>query len=187
MLSTFSCAYWPSVHLLWRNVCLGLLHIFWLSCFFCYWRSCLYVLEADPLLVASFANIYSQSAGCLFILFMVSFAVRKRVRLIRSHLLTFACTSIALGDLRKHWYDLYQRIICACSLLGILWCHGFKAHFFNLINKSVQILFSLTTWDQISFLQNFYSFLLFIQPFVYFPLFILEKPVILLYNKVALN
>ena len=33
-----SCAYWPSVCLLWRNVYLGLLPIFWLGClFFCYW------------------------------------------------------------------------------------------------------------------------------------------------------
>ena len=83
----------------------------------------MYVLEVDPLLVASFANIYSQSVGCLFILFMVSFAVRKFVSLIRSHLFTFAYTSIALGDLRKHCYDLCQRIIYVCSLLGILWCH----------------------------------------------------------------
>ena len=26
-------------------------------------------------------------------------------------------------DLRKHWYDLYQRMFCPCSLLGVLWCH----------------------------------------------------------------
>ena len=32
MLSIFSCACWPSVCLLWKNVCLGLLHIFWLCC-----------------------------------------------------------------------------------------------------------------------------------------------------------
>ena len=34
MLSVFSCASWPSVCLLWRNVCLGLLPIFWLDCLF---------------------------------------------------------------------------------------------------------------------------------------------------------
>ena len=31
-LYIFSCAYWPSVCLLWRNVCLELLSIFWLGC-----------------------------------------------------------------------------------------------------------------------------------------------------------
>ena len=30
----FSCACWPSVHLLWRNVYLDLLLIFWLGCLF---------------------------------------------------------------------------------------------------------------------------------------------------------
>ena len=32
MSSIFSCAYWPSVRLLWRNIYVGLLTIFWLSC-----------------------------------------------------------------------------------------------------------------------------------------------------------
>ena len=39
--------------------------------------SCLYILEIIPLSVASFANIFSHSVGCLFVLFMVSFAVQK--------------------------------------------------------------------------------------------------------------
>ena len=37
--------------------------------------SCLYNLEMKPLLVALFANIFSQSLGCLFLLLMVFFAV----------------------------------------------------------------------------------------------------------------
>ena len=37
--------------------------------------SCLYILEINPLSVASFANIFSHSEGCLVVLFMVSFAV----------------------------------------------------------------------------------------------------------------
>ena len=32
MLSIFPCTFWPSVYLLWRNVCLDLLPIFWLGC-----------------------------------------------------------------------------------------------------------------------------------------------------------
>ena len=36
VLSIFSCACWPSVCLLWRNVCLGLLSILWLGCYFWY-------------------------------------------------------------------------------------------------------------------------------------------------------
>ena len=39
--------------------------------------SCLYVLEINPLSVVSFAIIFSHSKGCLFTLFIVSFAVQK--------------------------------------------------------------------------------------------------------------
>ena len=46
--------------------------------------SCLYILETNPLSVALFANIFSHSEGCLFVLFMVSSAVQKLLNLIRS-------------------------------------------------------------------------------------------------------
>ena len=49
------------------------LFVFQLSC-----MSRLYILEIKPLLVASFANIFSHSVGCLFF-FMVSFAMQKLV------------------------------------------------------------------------------------------------------------
>ena len=48
--------------------------------------SYLYILEIEPLLVPSFVNIFSQFINCLFILFMVFFAMQKIVGLIRSHL-----------------------------------------------------------------------------------------------------
>ena len=59
--------------------------------------SCLYILEINPLSV-SFAIIFSHSEGCLFTLHKVSFAVRKLLSLIRSHLFTFVFISITLGD-----------------------------------------------------------------------------------------
>ena len=52
--------------------------------------NCMYILEINTLSVASFGNLFSQSVGCLFILFMVSTAVQKLMRLIRSHLFIFA-------------------------------------------------------------------------------------------------
>ena len=79
------------------------------------------IFEIKPLLVASFASIFSQSVGCLFILLMVSFVVQKLVSLVRSHLFIFALISVAVGDLRKYWNDLCQRMFCLCSLLGVLW------------------------------------------------------------------
>ena len=49
------------------------------------------ILEINPFLVGPFANIFSHSEGCIFILLMVSLAVQKL--LIRSHLLIFAFIS----------------------------------------------------------------------------------------------
>ena len=60
-------------------------------------RSCLYIFEINYLSVASFAITLSHSAGCLFILLIVSFVVQKVLILIRSHLFIFAFISIALG------------------------------------------------------------------------------------------
>ena len=59
--------------------------------------SCLCILEINPLSIASFVIIFSQSEGCLFILFIVSFSVQKLLILIRSHLFIFAFISNILG------------------------------------------------------------------------------------------
>ena len=39
--------------------------------------SCLFILEINSLPVASFANIFSHSEGCLFVLFVVSFTYKN--------------------------------------------------------------------------------------------------------------
>ena len=99
MLSSFSCASWPSVCLLLRNVCLGLLPICGLGWFFLILScmTCLYILEINPLSIDSFANIFSHSEGYLFVLFMVSFAVQKLLSFIRCNLFIFVFISITLG------------------------------------------------------------------------------------------
>jgi len=51
---------------------IGLFVFMVLSC-----MSCLYILEINPLSVVSFATIFSHSEGCVFTLFIVSFAVQK--------------------------------------------------------------------------------------------------------------
>ena len=61
------------------------------------YMSCLYILEINPLSVVSFAIIFSHSEGCLFTLFIVSFAVQNLLSLIRSHLFTIVFISITLG------------------------------------------------------------------------------------------
>ena len=71
---------------------IGLFVFLALSC-----MSCLYILEINLLSLVSFAIIFSHSEGCLFTLLIVSFAVRKLLSLIRSHLFTFVFISITLG------------------------------------------------------------------------------------------
>ena len=50
------------------------------------YRSCLYIFEMNPLSVASFAMIFSQSEGCLFTLLIVSFVVQKLFQNLRRSL-----------------------------------------------------------------------------------------------------
>ena len=56
-------------------------------------RCCLCIFEINPLSVASFAMIFSQSEGCLFTLLIVSVVVQKLLCFIRSHLFIFAFIS----------------------------------------------------------------------------------------------
>ena len=58
--------------------------------------SCLYILEFNPFSVALFAFIFSHSEGCLFVLFIVSFAVQNLLSFIRSYLFIFVFVSIPL-------------------------------------------------------------------------------------------
>ena len=86
-MSIFSGGYWPSRCLLWRNIVFSFLLPFKLGFFLllnCV--SCLCILEIKPLLVASFADVFSQFIGCFFVLFLVSFSIQKLVSFIRSYL-----------------------------------------------------------------------------------------------------
>uniref|UniRef100_A0A8W4FF73 Uncharacterized protein n=1 Tax=Sus scrofa TaxID=9823 RepID=A0A8W4FF73_PIG len=49
---------------------IGLLAFLLLSCI-----SCLYILDIRPLSVASFETVFSHSVSCLFVFFLVPFAV----------------------------------------------------------------------------------------------------------------
>ena len=62
MSNIFSCACWPSVYLLWNNVCSDALPIFWLGCLFFLLLSCvsfLCIMEINPLSDKWLVNIFS--------------------------------------------------------------------------------------------------------------------------------
>ena len=71
--------------------------------------SCLYVLEMNPLSITSIENIFSHSVGCP-VLFMVSFAMQKLLRLIRSYLFIFAFISITQASVQ------FSRLVVSVSL-----------------------------------------------------------------------
>ena len=83
-----------------------------------YMRS-LYILEINPLSVASFAIIFCLSEHCLFVFFMVSIVAPKLFILIRFHLFIFVFTSITLGPESK-------RILLQLMSKGILPMLSFK-------------------------------------------------------------
>ena len=76
----------------WVFFLLLLLLLLLLNCMVC-------IFEIKPWSIASFANIFSHSLGCLFFfLFTVFFAVQKLVSLIQSPLFIFGFISMTLGD-----------------------------------------------------------------------------------------
>ena len=95
---------------------------FWIGLFVFLILSCLYNLEINPLSVALFANIFSHSEGCLYVLFMVSIAVQNLLSFIRSHLFIFVFISLSLGDGSKRILlcDLCHRVFCLCFPIRVL-------------------------------------------------------------------
>ena len=60
--------------------------------------NCLCILKINPLSVVLFAIIFSHSEGCLFTLFVVSFAIQKLLCLISSHLFIFIFITLGGGS-----------------------------------------------------------------------------------------
>lgn len=79
MSNHFSCGYWPSAYPFWKKC---LIQFYWpffnqVAFMLLSFMNCSYMLDIDLLLVISLTNIFSHSVHCLFILWMVSFAVQS--------------------------------------------------------------------------------------------------------------
>ena len=112
---------------------LDLLPIFWLDrkfvvCLFIYMKCYIWYLYGAcifwKLIPCQSHLLQIFSPTYLFILFMVSFAVQKLINLISPVCLFLLFFLLPLEtDLRKQCLDLFQRMFCLYSLLGI-WHHG---------------------------------------------------------------
>ena len=123
-LSIFSCVFLPSICLLWRNIYLDFLAVFWLGClFYWYWASWgVYIFWRLILCQLLLLQIASPILWAFFfLLFMVSFAAQKLLSLIRSHLLIFILLSLLEEvDLRKYCCGFCQRVLGLCFSLRVL-------------------------------------------------------------------
>ena len=98
-----------------------LIEFFWLLLLLLSCMSCLYILEVKPLLVASLANIIFQSIGGFLFCLWFPLLLQKLINLVRFHFLFFLLFLLPWeSDLRKHRYNLCQRVLCLCSFLGVL-------------------------------------------------------------------
>ena len=94
---------------------IGLFAFLILSC-----MSCLCILDINPLLVISFANIFFLFRRLSFHFVDGFLCCAKLLSLSRFNLFIFAFVSFALGDRLKKIL-LHKKVFCLYFLLGVLW------------------------------------------------------------------
>ena len=94
------------------------------------WRSCLYIFEINPLSVASFAIIFSQSEGCLFTLLIVFFIVNAHFQGRMYHVI-----------LRKKW--IFDNYFEAMHLLTVMFSINIALELFHKIDSLVFIYLNM--------------------------------------------
>ena len=106
-----------------------------------------YILDINPLLVISLANIFSHIVGCLFILLMVSLLCKSfqlQLHLIYLFLLLFS--QLQETDPKKYYYELYQKVSHSQCLLRVLW---FPLIFRSLIHFQFIFVYSVREYTNL--------------------------------------
>ena len=130
MLGIFSCAFYPSVCFLWRNVYLGVLPIFWLGYYYYYYFNIkllkLFVdFEYYFHVITSFTNAFFHFVGCS--LTMVSFPVKKFLNLIWSYLLMLVFISFSLRYSSKKmllWFIMFSLPFRYLIIFELIFVYG---------------------------------------------------------------
>ena len=78
----------------------------------------LYILDTNPLLDISFANIFSHSVGCLFVWLIISFTVQKLFKFdVVPFAYLFICFLCLRKQIKKIWLRLYKsEVVQPCPL-----------------------------------------------------------------------
>ena len=106
LASIFSRAGWPSAFPLCKIIYSVLLPFLKVGLVFFSMLSCvtwLCVLDINSLSAISFANIFSHSFCCLFILLMIAFDLQEPLSWIRPRLFIFALTALTVRDRAKNY------------------------------------------------------------------------------------
>ena len=134
ILRVFSCSSWPSICLLWRNVYLGLLPIFWFHCLFVFFDELneLFVyFGSKALFTCIVCNYFLLIHRLSFYFFYGFFCCAKACKFsIRSHLLISIFIPIALGEWPKKtlvWFMSENDFPMFSSRGLMVWCLVFKS------------------------------------------------------------
>ena len=117
MLGIFSFAFWPSVYLLQRNVCLDLLPIFWIGFFFFLILNCMTVYFGKLSQINHFVcKDFLPFCGLSFYFVYGYLCYAKFLSLITSHLLfLFLFLLLQVVDPKRYCCDLCRRLFCLFS------------------------------------------------------------------------
>ena len=131
---SFACLLWKTLFKSSTHFLIGFFMFLLLS-----YISSLHILDINPLCIVWFANVFSHSIGCLFILLVISFAVQEVFSLMLSHLFIFAfvaCASVVKKSLpRPRWWSPSTIFSSRCFVVLGLKFNSFLVNILWMVRK----------------------------------------------------